>query len=63
MTDKCGRCGVTTQVLRAVEHAIENELDSFTTDQIRDMRGYVAEVVAWRLSRDGYLKPDIKENP
>ncbi|SDT85337.1 hypothetical protein [Gordonia westfalica] len=52
----------TAALLRAVEHAIENELDGFTTEQIRDMRGYVAETVTWRLSRDGYLQHDIEES-
>lgn len=37
--------------------AIENEMDSFTTEQVRDMRGYVAEAIGWRLRRDGFLTP------
>lgn len=40
----------------AVEQAIENELDSYSVDS-RAMagNGYITEVIAWRLSRDGFL--------
>lgn len=41
--------------LDAVEHAIQNELDSFTSEDIARDRGYIAETVAWRLDRDGFL--------
>lgn len=40
----------------AVERAIQNELDGYSVDD-RAMtgNGYIAEVIAWRLSRDGFL--------
>ncbi|WP_037183803.1 hypothetical protein [Rhodococcoides fascians] len=45
------------ELLDAVEHAIENELDSYTVDSRANLgNGYIAEVITSRLSRDGFLR-------
>lgn len=41
---------------KEIEHAIENELQNLESEFIAANKAYVAEIIAWRLERDGFLR-------
>lgn len=49
--------------IHRAQQAVEEELTSFTDDAIRNMPGYIAESIIWRLINDNHIEDGIPGEP